>query len=134
MFKKFGAEAIVLALDIRIDENNRKEVVINGWQERSNITLEEIIATFETVGLKHVLCTDIYRDGTLTGSNVKLYNELTKRFPSIDFQSSGGIGSLEDIAALRDSGINGIIVGRALLDGKFNLQEAIACLENKKKI
>ncbi|MCW0342941.1 1-(5-phosphoribosyl)-5-[(5-phosphoribosylamino)methylideneamino] imidazole-4-carboxamide isomerase [Pantoea ananatis] len=129
-FNEFGPDAIVLALDVRIDAANRKEVAISGWQEASGITLEEVIEQFQPVGLKHVLCTDISRDGTLSGSNVDLYKEVTARFPQIAFQSSGGIGELSDIAALRGSGVQGVIVGRALLEGKFTVSEAIACWQN----
>lgn len=129
-FKEFGAEAIVLALDVRIDANNRKEVAISGWQEAAGVTLEDVIEQFQPVGLKHVLCTDISRDGTLTGSNVPLYQEVTARYPEIAFQSSGGIGELSDIAALRSSGVQGVIVGRALLEGKFTVSEAISCWQN----
>lgn len=129
-FSRFGADALVLALDVRIDDNGTKNVAISGWQENSSSTLEEIVERYQSVGLKHVLCTDISRDGTLAGSNVELYCELTQRYPDIAFQASGGIGSLNDIAALRNSGVQGVIVGRALLDGKFNLEEAISCWQN----
>ncbi|MCW0351346.1 1-(5-phosphoribosyl)-5-[(5-phosphoribosylamino)methylideneamino]imidazole-4-carboxamide isomerase [Pantoea ananatis] len=129
-FNEFGPDAIVLALDVRIDAANRKEVAISGWQEAAGVTLEEVIEQFQPVGLKHVLCTDISRDGTLSGSNVDLYKEVTARFPQIAFQSSGGIGELSDIAALRGSGVQGVIVGRALLEGKFTVSEAIACWQN----
>lgn len=129
-FREFGAEAIVLALDVRIDAANRKEVAISGWQEAAGVTLEEVIARFQPVGLKHVLCTDISRDGTLSGSNVALYREITAAYPDIAFQSSGGIGELQDVAALRDSGVQGVIVGRALLEGKFTVAEAIRCWQN----
>ncbi|MGB9095401.1 1-(5-phosphoribosyl)-5-[(5-phosphoribosylamino)methylideneamino]imidazole-4-carboxamide isomerase [Erwinia sp.] len=126
-FKQYGPEAIVLALDVRIDANNRKEVAISGWQEAAGVTLEEVIEQFLPVGLKHVLCTDISRDGTLSGSNVELYREVSARFPTIAFQSSGGIGSLDDVAALNGCGAKGVIVGRALLEGKFTVSEAISC-------
>ncbi|CAX60445.1 1-(5-phosphoribosyl)-5-[(5-phosphoribosylamino)methylideneamino] imidazole-4-carboxamide isomerase [Erwinia billingiae Eb661] len=126
-FKQYGPDAIVLALDVRIDANNRKEVAISGWQEAAGVTLEEVIEQFLPVGLKHVLCTDISRDGTLSGSNVELYREVSARFPNIAFQSSGGIGSLDDVAALNGCGAKGVIVGRALLEGKFTVAEAISC-------
>ncbi|WP_426817878.1 1-(5-phosphoribosyl)-5-[(5-phosphoribosylamino)methylideneamino]imidazole-4-carboxamide isomerase [Winslowiella sp. 2C04] len=129
-FKEYGADAIVLALDVRIDADNRKEVAISGWQEAAGVTLEQVIEQFLPVGLKHVLCTDISRDGTLSGSNVELYKEVTARYPQIAFQSSGGIGSLEDIAALRGCGVQGVIVGRALLEDKFTVTEAISCWQN----
>ncbi|KGD72185.1 1-(5-phosphoribosyl)-5-[(5-phosphoribosylamino)methylideneamino] imidazole-4-carboxamide isomerase [Tatumella morbirosei] len=129
-FREFGADAIVLALDVRIDKNQRKEVAISGWQEAGGVTLEQVIEDYQSVGLKHVLCTDISRDGTLAGSNVALYQEITARYPQIAFQSSGGIGSLADIAALRNTGVQGVIVGRALLEGKFTVTEAISCWQN----
>jgi len=129
-FDKFGADALVLALDVRIDADGTKNVAISGWQENSNVTLEQVVEQYLPFGLKHVLCTDISRDGTLAGSNVELYREVTARYPQIAFQASGGIGNLDDIAQLRDSGVEGVIVGRALLDGKFNVTEAISCWQN----
>ncbi|NMN91385.1 1-(5-phosphoribosyl)-5-[(5-phosphoribosylamino)methylideneamino] imidazole-4-carboxamide isomerase len=130
-FTRYGAEALVLALDVRIDANGVKQVAISGWQENSNTTLEQIVEQYLPFGLKHVLCTDISRDGTLSGSNVDLYREISQRFPQVAFQASGGIGNLTDIANLRDSGVQGVIIGRALLEGKFNVAEAISCWQNE---
>lgn len=129
-FHEFGAESLVLALDIRIDSQQHKEVAISGWQHGSGLTLETVIEIYQAVGLKHVLCTDISRDGTLEGSNIALYKEICAKWPTIAFQSSGGIGCLADIAALRDTGVQGVIVGRALLEGKFSVTEALACWQN----
>ena len=125
--KKYGAEHIVLALDINIDNNGNRIVAVSGWQEDSGATIETLLEDFLKVGLKHVLCTDISRDGTLTGSNVELYVDLCRQYPQVQFQSSGGIGSLDDIAALKGSGVAGVIVGRALLDGKFTAEQAFTC-------
>lgn len=129
-FTRFGADALVLALDVRIAADGSKNIAVSGWQEDSGVTLEQIVDAFLPYGLKHVLCTDISRDGTLSGSNVALYQEVCAHYPQVAFQSSGGIGSLEDIAALRGSGVKGVIVGRALLEGKFTVKEAIACWQN----
>ncbi|MDN6549910.1 MAG: 1-(5-phosphoribosyl)-5-[(5-phosphoribosylamino)methylideneamino]imidazole-4-carboxamide isomerase [Enterobacterales bacterium] len=129
-FTRFGADALVLALDVRIAADGSKNIAVSGWQEDSGVTLEQIVDAFLPYGLKHVLCTDISRDGTLSGPNVALYQEVCARYPQVAFQSSGGIGSLEDIAALRGSGVKGVIVGRALLEGKFTVKEAIACWQN----
>lgn len=128
---KYGPEKIVLALDINIDATGQRRVAISGWQEDSGVTIEALIEDYLTVGLKHVLCTDISRDGTLTGSNVDLYVDLCRQYPQIAFQSSGGIGSLDDIQALKGSGVAGVIVGRALLDGKFTAEEAFACWQSE---
>ncbi|MBX9445038.1 1-(5-phosphoribosyl)-5-[(5-phosphoribosylamino)methylideneamino]imidazole-4-carboxamide isomerase [Dickeya chrysanthemi] len=129
-FTRYGADALVLALDVRIDADGVKNIAISGWQENSGITLEQTVERYLPFGLKHVLCTDISRDGTLQGSNVELYREISARYPQVAFQASGGIGSLADIAALRSSGVQGVIVGRALLEGKFNVTEAISCWQN----
>ena len=126
-FSKYGSEALVLALDVRITADGNKYVAIHGWQEDSNQTLEQVIDDYLPHGLKHVLCTDISKDGTLSGSNVKLYREISQKYPQIAFQASGGIGQLDDVKALKDSGVAGVIVGRALLEGKFTVQEAISC-------
>ncbi|WP_407330812.1 1-(5-phosphoribosyl)-5-[(5-phosphoribosylamino)methylideneamino]imidazole-4-carboxamide isomerase [Enterovibrio sp. 27052020O] len=128
---KYGAEHIVLALDINIDENGNRMVAVSGWQEDSGVTIEALLEDFLTVGLKHVLCTDISRDGTLAGSNVELYKDLCAAYPQVQFQSSGGIGSLADIDALKGTGVAGVIVGRALLDGKFTAEEAFACWQEE---
>ncbi|EMF4353876.1 1-(5-phosphoribosyl)-5-[(5-phosphoribosylamino)methylideneamino]imidazole-4-carboxamide isomerase [Providencia rettgeri] len=129
-FEAYGGEAIVLALDVRINAEGVKEIAISGWQENSNLTLEQAIEIYQPYGLKHVLCTDISKDGTLTGSNVNLYQEISQKFPDIAFQASGGIGNLDDIAAIPASGAAGVIVGRALLEGKFTVTEAIECWQN----
>ena len=126
-FNKYGAEKFVLALDVRI-ENGQKLVAIKGWQETSALPLENVVENYRTFGLQHVLCTDISRDGTLAGSNVQLYREVCTKF-----QSSGSIGSLADIEALKGTGVAGVIVGRALLEGKFNVAEAIECWSLKIK-
>lgn len=128
--EKYGAEHIVLALDINIDDNGNRIVAVSGWQEDSGVTIEALLEDFLKVGLKHVLCTDISRDGTLAGSNVELYVDLCRQYPQVQFQSSGGIGSLDDIAALKGSGVAGVIVGRALLDGKFTAEQAFTCWNN----
>ncbi|AOM40726.1 1-(5-phosphoribosyl)-5-[(5-phosphoribosylamino)methylideneamino]imidazole-4-carboxamide isomerase [Xenorhabdus hominickii] len=129
-FQLYGAESIVLALDIRISHDGVKQIAISGWQKNSHATLEEIIEQYLPVDLKHVLCTDISRDGTLSGSNIALYQEISQQYPQIQFQASGGIGSLTDISPLPTAGVAGVIVGRALLEGKFTLTEATQCWQN----
>ncbi|MDM7484709.1 1-(5-phosphoribosyl)-5-[(5-phosphoribosylamino)methylideneamino]imidazole-4-carboxamide isomerase [Vibrio metschnikovii] len=129
--EKYGAEKIVLALDINIDQEGVRRVAVSGWQEDSGVTIEALLDDYLTVGLQHVLCTDIARDGTLNGSNIELYIDLCQRYPQVQFQSSGGIGTLADITALKGSGVAGVIVGRALLDGKFTAQEAFSCWQSE---
>ncbi len=129
-FHLYGAEKLVLALDIRITKTGNKYIAIDGWQKNSNQSIEKTIDDYRSIGLKHVLCTDISRDGTLGGANTQLYSELCQLYPNIAFQSSGGIGELADIEALRPSGVKSVIVGRAFLENKFSVKEAIACWQN----
>lgn len=123
---KYGSEAIVLALDINIDEQGNKFIATHGWQENSGVSLEALLEDFLSVGAKHVLCTDISRDGTLQGANHQLYSEMAAKFPTIEWQASGGIGNLDDIEVLKPTQVSGVILGRALLEGKFSVEQAIA--------
>ncbi|MBU3003192.1 1-(5-phosphoribosyl)-5-[(5-phosphoribosylamino)methylideneamino]imidazole-4-carboxamide isomerase [Paraglaciecola arctica] len=124
---KYGADAIVLALDINIDESGNKFIATHGWQENSGVSIEALLKDFLSVGAKHVLCTDISRDGTLQGANHQLYTEMTQQFPTVGWQASGGIGNLDDIAVLKPTKVSGVILGRALLEGKFTVKQAIEC-------
>ena len=129
-FIKYGSEAICLALDVNINQSGEKIVAVSGWQSGGGKSLESLVETFSAVGLKHALVTDISRDGTLTGANTALYQEIAASYPDIAWQASGGIATLEDVAAVRDSGAAGIIIGKALLINQFNVVEAIQCWPN----
>lgn len=129
-FDNYGGNKIVLALDILINQKKEKEILINGWQNHSKFSLENIVNEFSEVGLEYVLCTDISKDGTLSGPNFALYKEISKLFKHIKFQSSGGVSSLNDIADLKYSGIHDVIIGRSLLENKFTISEAIECWQN----
>lgn len=127
---KYGTDAIVLALDVNIDEDGNKLIATHGWQQSSGVALEDLLNDFAEVGVTHVLCTDISRDGTLQGANVELYQQMQQQFPAVAWQASGGIGGLDDIRALRPAQVEGVILGRALLEGKFTVKEAITCWQN----
>ena len=128
---KYGPEAIVLALDVNIDDNGDKMIATHGWQQSSGVRLEGLLEDFLSVGAKHVLCTDISRDGTLQGSNHQLYAQMKQQFPSVIWQASGGIGAIKDIEALKPTKVGSVILGRALLEGKFTLKEAITCWQGE---
>lgn len=125
--KEFGNEKIVLALDVKIDAVGNKTLPTHGWIKDSGVNLESLLDDYIDAGLTHVLCTDISKDGTLQGSNVEMYRSLCQQYPQIKWQASGGIGSIADIKALISTGVDGVILGRSLLEGKFTLEEAIAC-------
>ncbi|GAA0781955.1 MULTISPECIES: 1-(5-phosphoribosyl)-5-[(5-phosphoribosylamino)methylideneamino]imidazole-4-carboxamide isomerase [Pseudomonadati] len=129
-FVKYGSDAICLALDVNINAAGEKIVAVSGWQTGGGKSLESLVAEYQTVGLQHALVTDISRDGTLQGANTDLYQELSTAYPKISWQASGGIASLDDVAAVRDSKANGIIIGKALLINNFSVKEAISCWPN----
>jgi phosphoribosylformimino-5-aminoimidazole carboxamide ribotide isomerase len=128
--KTYGSERIVLALDVNIDSDGNKFIATHGWQENSGVALDALLEDLLDAGAKHVLCTDISRDGTLQGANKELYAEMSAQFPDVAWQASGGIGSLNDIDVLKPTGVSGVILGRALLEGKFTLKEAITCWQD----
>lgn len=128
--RRYGGDKIVLALDVAINAKGDKTLPSHGWIEESTITLEQVLDGFIAAGAKHVLCTDISKDGTLQGPNVALYAELVQKYPKIQWQASGGVGSLADIKALKPTGVAGVILGRALLEGKFTAEEAIQCWQD----
>lgn len=110
----FGNQKIILSADVR------KEVVaINGWQKDAALNITDLIGNFQPDGLAYVVCTDIDADGTLQGPNVGLYQKLTSAFPSLKVIASGGVGSLNDIKALSHTGVNGVIVGKAIYENKI---------------
>ena len=126
-FERFGADALVLALDVRIDEQGNKQVAVSGWQENSGVSLEQLVETYLPVGLKHVLCTDISRDGTLSGVNVEATAKLARE-SGVAIVASGGVKSIADIEALKPyekDGIEGVIVGKSIYMGTLDLAEAI---------
>lgn len=126
-FTEFGPERIVLALDVRVSDSGSARVATAGWQETSGALIDDVVKTYLPCGLKHVLCTDIARDGMMTEPSVDLYARLAKAFPQVAWQASGGIASLADVRAAENAGAAGVIVGRALLENRFTVKEALSC-------
>jgi phosphoribosylformimino-5-aminoimidazole carboxamide ribotide isomerase len=128
--KDFGAERVVLAFDVRLDQAGTPRVAIHGWREQSAVSLWTAIANFVEFDLKHVLCTDVSRDGALSGPNVDLYAEAVRRFPQIEWQASGGIRDARDLRALAEAGSKAAISGKALLEDLIPLEDLQPFLPN----
>ncbi|CAL4318762.1 1-(5-phosphoribosyl)-5-[(5-phosphoribosylamino)methylideneamino]imidazole-4-carboxamide isomerase [Buchnera aphidicola] len=129
--KYYGNEYIVVALDIQIDKNNIKKVFIHGWKQDTGKKIEDILQELLSVQIKYVLCTDISRDGTLSGPNFRLYQEMIHQFQNINFQASGGVSSIDDLSKLKTIGIHDVIIGKGLLENKFTILEAMQCWQNE---
>ena len=122
-FGAFGPEAIVLAFDVRLDVAGIPRLATHGWETQTDTSLWNAVETFLPHGLRHVLCTDVARDGALTGPNVGLYREAVRRFPSVAWQASGGVRDASDLHDLEATGVAAAVSGRALLDGRMERKE-----------
>ncbi|MFN3879531.1 MAG: 1-(5-phosphoribosyl)-5-[(5-phosphoribosylamino)methylideneamino]imidazole-4-carboxamide isomerase [Brevundimonas sp.] len=123
--KGFGVEQITLAFDVKI-EDGVPVPALKGWTQSSGLDLWTALDRYPKGTFKHLLVTDVGRDGAMTGPNLELLAEIRRRRPDLVLQASGGVSSLEDIAAVKALGCNGAIVGRALYENRFTLPEAIA--------
>ncbi|KGQ18473.1 1-(5-phosphoribosyl)-5-[(5- phosphoribosylamino)methylideneamino] imidazole-4-carboxamide isomerase [Lysobacter dokdonensis DS-58] len=124
--ERFGAERIVVALDVR-EEDGRWLPATRGWTQTAGSDALGLLSFYRDQGLRHLLCTDIARDGMLSGTDPALYAALRACAPSVAVQVSGGVRDLDDVRAARGAGCGGAILGRALLEGRFDLAEALAC-------
>ena len=123
---EFGAERITVALDSRLDREGVWRLPVHGWTETAAGTLQEMARRYAGQGLRHLLCTDITRDGMMTGPNLDLYRLLADEVPGVELQASGGVRDLADVLAAQAQGCAGIVLGRSLLEGRLQLPEALA--------
>ena len=123
----FGSERITVALDARQDETGAWRLPVHGWTQVAAETLDGLLTRYADAGLVHLLCTDIARDGMLAGPNIDLYRRLCECHPGVRVQASGGVRDAADVAAARAAGCAGAVLGKALLDGRLSLVEALAC-------
>ncbi len=119
----FGPERVGLALDVRIAADGTPQVLTRGWRERVPVTLWEALARFPAGSCRHVLCTDVARDGALAGPSLQLYRQARVRHPDLAWQASGGVRDAADLHALAALGVAAAISGKALLEGRISAQE-----------
>jgi phosphoribosylformimino-5-aminoimidazole carboxamide ribotide isomerase len=128
--RHFGNGRIALAFDVRLDDAGTPCVATHGWARQSALPLWEAVAGFIDAGLIHVLCTDVSRDGALSGPNVALYAEAVRRHPRVGWQASGGIRDARDLHALAGCGATAAISGKALLEERIPIEELGPFLPN----
>ena len=115
---KYGAERIILGADVR-----HGKISINGWKEDSSEDLLPFLKKYIDAGVRNVLCTEISKDGTLAGPAIDLYKEMMTSYPGLHLIASGGVASIDDIKALDAAGIPAVVFGKAIYEGKINLNE-----------
>jgi len=121
---RFGAERITLAIDVKAD-GDRYVPALKGWTEAASVDLWAALDRYRAGSARHLLVTDVGRDGALTGPNLDLLKTIVERRPDLKVQASGGVSSVADLTATQAIGCDGAIVGRALYEGRFTVAEAI---------
>lgn len=116
--EQYGAERLILGADVR-----NGKISINGWKEDSTEDLLPFLRRYIDAGVRNVLCTEISKDGTLQGPAIELYQRVMKEYPELHLIASGGVSSIEDIKSLNAAGIPAVVFGKAIYEGKINLQE-----------
>ncbi len=115
---EFGADKILIGADV-LD----KKIKISGWTEDGDITIFDFIGKMVALGALHIFCTDISKDGVMQGPSVELYKNIMKLFPSLQFIASGGVSNIQDVIELQNIGCSGVIIGKAIYEGKVTLKE-----------
>jgi phosphoribosylformimino-5-aminoimidazole carboxamide ribotide isomerase len=116
--KEFGPDRIIVGADFK---DNR--IAINAWAEQSDLTLESFLASFSEMGAKTFICTDVSKDGKLQGSSLDIYQKLIAQFPALQFIASGGVTTIEEVRQLREAGLHGAIIGKAIYEGTITLED-----------
>lgn len=114
----FGGDRIILGADVK-----NEKIAVNGWKNVVSVTINDFLKEKFEQGAEHVLCTDISKDGMLQGTSMKLYKNLQKEFPQMKLIASGGITNISEIEELNEMGIFGVIIGKAIYEGKITLKE-----------
>jgi phosphoribosylformimino-5-aminoimidazole carboxamide ribotide isomerase len=127
---ELGAERLTLALDVRLDDDGTPFVTTHGWTRASELTLAQAVKRYQAAGLRHVLCTDVSKDGAMEGPNFGLYRQCAARWPELAVQASGGVRGVEDLERLAETGVAAAISGKALLEGRLTIEEMRPFLPN----
>lgn len=117
-FLLFGAEKFLLGADVK-----EEKIAIGGWLETTNLWVYDFIEKYIEHGIRQIFCTDVSKDGKLEGPAVDLYKNIINKFPALYFIASGGVSSMDDLHALRDAGCSGVIIGKAIYEGRIRVSD-----------
>lgn len=117
---RYGADRLILGADVR-----NGKISINGWKEDSSEDLLPFLQKYYEAGVRNVLCTEISKDGTLSGPAIDLYTKVMEAYPDLHLIASGGVSCIDDIKALERAGIPAVVFGKAIYEGKIDLRELI---------
>ena len=122
--EQYGPERMILGADVR-----EGKVSINGWLEDSQESLPDFLARYIQAGTRYVLCTEISRDGTLSGPATDLYRSVMKAHPTCHLIASGGVSGIQDILELQKADIPAVVFGKAIYEGRIDLDELMERIE-----
>ncbi len=114
----YGSDKIILGADAKDGK-----IAVAGWQEESNLEVEKFIQDYYDKGILYVISTDIAKDGMLEGPSFELYQSILEKLPDLKLIASGGVSSIDDLIKLKENGLEGAIVGKAIYENKVSLKE-----------
>ncbi len=115
---KFGSERILFGADVK-----DKKLAVNGWQTITEFEIIPFLKVYFAKGVSQIFCTDISKDGVLQGAGNELYSDILSELPRLKLIASGGVGKIEDVYELEKLGCSGVIIGKAIYEGKITLEE-----------
>jgi phosphoribosylformimino-5-aminoimidazole carboxamide ribotide isomerase len=115
-----GAEKFLLGADVK-DE----KITVSGWLEQTDIWIYDFIESYQAKGITQIFCTDVSKDGAMEGPSMVLYKNIVERFPKLHFIASGGVSNIDDVYALEETGCSGVIIGKAIYEGKILLKDLV---------
>lgn len=115
---KFGAEKFLLGADVK-----KEKITVSGWTEETEIWIYDFLQKYIDKGMKQIFCTDVSKDGALEGPSTELYKSIVEKFPGLHFIASGGVSSIDDVYQLQELGCKGVIIGKAIYEGRIQLSE-----------
>jgi phosphoribosylformimino-5-aminoimidazole carboxamide ribotide isomerase len=113
-----GAEKFLLGADVK-----NEKITVSGWLEQTDIWIYDFIENYQAKGITQIFCTDVSKDGAMEGPSLGLYKDIVERFPKLHFIASGGVSNMDDVYALEEAGCSGVIIGKAIYEGKISLQD-----------
>jgi len=114
----FGAQKFLLGADVKSEK-----ITVSGWLEQTDIWVYDFIEKYTAKGVTQVFCTDVSKDGALEGPSTELYKNIVEKFPNLHFIASGGVSSIDDVYQLKEIGCKGVIIGKAIYEGRIQLSE-----------
>ncbi len=121
----FGAGKFLLGADVK-----EEKIAVSGWLETTDIWIYDFIQKYIEHGVQQIFCTDVSKDGKLEGPSIELYKKIIIKFPKLHFIASGGVSSIKDLEELKTIGCKGVIVGKAIYEGRINLKDLMLLDKN----